>query len=168
MLSDHPHMIWKTHDPPECTDLVQTYTRYDVLKQLSTMTYNCIKVHFFTQLSTLPLNLQKNDRSGRRKDSSPPPTNSALRHRRSSPDPKRRWPPPAQPAPSAPPLPAAFPSLFKAEAQASKSNVVQMEPQEARTEYVHVDDLTAQDSSPTKEKGLLGLARLQFRRSKPA
>uniref|UniRef100_A0A7C9E144 Uncharacterized protein n=1 Tax=Opuntia streptacantha TaxID=393608 RepID=A0A7C9E144_OPUST len=131
------------------------------------MTYNCIKVHFFPQLSTLPLNLQKNDRSGRRKDSSPPPTNSALRHRRSSPDPKRRWPPPAQPAPSAPPLPAAFPSLFKAEAQASKSNVVQMEPQEARTEYVHVDDLTAQDSSPTKEKGLLGLARLQFRRSKP-
>ena len=56
MLSDHPHMIWKTHDPPECTDLVQTYTRYDVLKQLSTMTYNCIKVHFFPQLSTLPLN----------------------------------------------------------------------------------------------------------------
>lgn len=109
---------------------------------------------------------KKNDWNRGRRDAPPAPASSALRQRRSSPESNRRWPAAAQLAPSAPPLPATFPSLFKAEAQGSKSNVVQMEPQEAQTEYVHVDDLTAQDSSPTKEKGLLGLTRLKFRRSK--
>ena len=137
---DPPHMIWKTQDPPDDQNaLVQCKHGQDSMrrKQLRiTMTCNCIMSAIFSPFSNLPLALQKNYWNRRRRDAPPPPASSALRQRRSSPESNSRWPPAPQSAPSAPPLPATFPSLFKAEAQGAKSNVVQMEPQEAQTEYV--------------------------------
>lgn len=94
---------------------------------------------------------------------------SILRHRHSTTDSTV-----AQPAPSAPPLPANFPSLFKAQAQASKSNVVQTELDDAQTEYVHFGEFPEQEdaspspgSSPIKERNKPSFAWLRLRRSKP-
>ncbi|XP_074269068.1 putative HVA22-like protein g [Silene latifolia] len=97
---------------------------------------------------------------------SPPPPSSTsrispLRQRKPKPESpaaspqhlNRRWPPPIveQPAPSAPPMPATFPTLFKEQAHPSKSKVVQVEVDEVHTEYVHVDQLF-QHEEATKEK----------------
>ncbi|KAH9604773.1 hypothetical protein KSS87_016712 [Heliosperma pusillum] len=97
---------------------------------------------------------------------SPPPPSRApgispLRQRKPNPESptaspqqsNRRWPPPVveQAAPSAPPMPTTFPTLFKEQAHPSKSKVVQVEVNELHTEYVHVDQLY-QHEKATKEK----------------
>lgn len=128
---------------------------------------------------------QKNDQNQqpRGRGSPPPPSKGSslwpLRQRKSKPEPpsaspqhpNHQFPPPPveQPAPSAPPLPASFPSLFKAEAHTSKSKVVQMKLDEAQTQYVHVEEIPveAYSKSPTKERSKLSPTRLHFRRSKP-
>ncbi|KMT06667.1 hypothetical protein BVRB_7g158310 [Beta vulgaris subsp. vulgaris] len=118
---------------------------------------------------------QKNDQNQRRRGSPPPPSNGSslwpLRQRKPKPESPAASPrhPNNQPAPSAPPLPATFPSLFKSEATKSKSKVVQMELDEAQTGYIHVEEISeeAHTKSPTKEKSKLSPARLKFRRSKP-
>ncbi|KAL9227723.1 hypothetical protein vseg_003376 [Gypsophila vaccaria] len=52
--------------------------------------------------------------------------------------PNQRWPPPdEQPPPSAPPMPAMFPTLFKNQARPTKSNVVQVQLHEAKTQFIH-------------------------------
>ncbi|KAL2900078.1 hypothetical protein RDABS01_025160 [Bienertia sinuspersici] len=66
------------------------------------------------------------------------------------------WPSQAheQPAPSAPPLPAAFPTLFKAQAQQSKSKVVQMKLDERQTGYIHFEEIIEEEAhskSPKRE-----------------
>lgn len=116
----------------------------------------------------------QDNRDRRRRRSPPPPQDEAsafslLRNRRPSPESpntNRRWPPPAQPAPSAPPLPAAFPSLFKAEAQPHKSNVVQVELEQAQTEYVHVEEMFTHQQDSSSPKSKLGLGRFKLWRPK--
>ncbi|KAL9238869.1 hypothetical protein vseg_013241 [Gypsophila vaccaria] len=95
--------------------------------------------------------VENNDRTNGRRSSPPPPsTGSGLWQRRSKPEspsesprhPSRRWPPPVvqQPAPSAPPMPATLPTFFKAQAQPQQSKVVELQTNEARTEYAHVEE----------------------------
>ncbi|XP_021766568.1 putative HVA22-like protein g [Chenopodium quinoa] len=122
---------------------------------------------------------QKDDRKRRDGRGSPPPQPPSkgssiwpLRQRKSKPEsptasplhPNHRE---EQPAPSAPPLPAPFPSLFKNEAQHSKSKLVQMKLEEAQTEYIYVQEVPeeAHSKGPEKEKTKLSPTRLKFRRS---
>ncbi|KAK9755320.1 hypothetical protein RND81_01G017700 [Saponaria officinalis] len=126
--------------------------------------------------------IENNDRTNGRRGSPPPPSTGSgmwpLRQRKPKPESpsespqhsNRRWPPPIvdQPAPSAPPMPAAFPTFFKAQAHPSQSKVLEVKPDEARTEYVHVEELynSEENRSTNREKSRLTASRLNFMRSK--
>ncbi|GAB4856300.1 hypothetical protein Ancab_014228 [Ancistrocladus abbreviatus] len=71
-----------------------------------------------------------------------------------SPSVTKRW------LPSAPPMPSTF---SRSEVQSAKSKLVQVEPKEAETGYIHVEEARVEETEVGKPK----LARLGVRRAKP-
>jgi len=152
-----------------CTDLGQS-AFFNVIQYVANQS---------TRLKGGEGSIQNNDRNQGRRGSSPPPSTGSglwpLRQRKPKPESpsdsprhQRRWSPPVeeQTPPSAPPMPAKFPTLFKDQAHPVMSKVVQVELEEAQTEYVHVEQHEAGYPSPIKEKSKHHSTRLNFLRSK--
>ncbi|KAH9614118.1 hypothetical protein KSS87_010574 [Heliosperma pusillum] len=144
-----------------CTDLGQS-AFFNVVQYVANQS---------TKLKGGSIQETEHHNQGQRRRQSPPasPTRSGfwpLRRRKSeSPDasPRHqdyRWPPPSveQAAPSAPPMPAAFPSMFKDQSHPTKSNVIQVD---LKTEYAHVEEFQSHE-----EKSKLSSARFKFMRHK--